>query len=162
MSLFSSKLFSLSVFVLAFRINFCSLSLFDYFSYFLYFVSRYERLKFSYILCHSIICPFLIFIVCLVAAIPLPRFIVILIIFLVYRLYRLSKKILVDSLLAITIINKTQRQQNVVLLWNHVSNSKYNHKKIRILAIGEKLQLVLFINKTKHGEWIDPFKTSNI
>ena len=118
MSLLSSKLFSLSVFVLAFSINFGSLSLFDYFSYFLYFVSRYERLKFSYILCHSIICPFLIFIVCLVAAIPLPRFIVILIIFLVYRLYRLSKKkkILVDSLLAITIINKTQRQQNVVLL----------------------------------------------
>ncbi len=35
--------------------------------------------------------------------------------FLVYRLYPLSK-ILVDSLLAITIINKTQRQQNVVLL----------------------------------------------
>ena len=121
----------------AFSINFCSLSLFDYFSYFRYFVSRYGRLKFSYIFVLFYHMPFSYF-----YCVPRRRNTFTAFYCYSYRFSRLSslsfiKKILVDSLLAITIINKTQRQQNVVLLWNHVSNSKYNHKKIRILAIGK-------------------------
>jgi hypothetical protein len=54
--------------------------------------------------------------------------------FLVYRLYPLSK-ILVDSLLAITIINKTQRQQ-MLFCYEIMFPIANTTKKTRILSIG--------------------------
>ena len=65
-----------------------------------------------------------------------------------------KKKILVDSLLAITIINKAQRQQNVALLWNHFSNSKYNKKKKHVYYLWGKLSQCETFTKRKHRQKI--------